>query len=440
MRAKLRHIPYYGSLALLAYMPFHIFLSQWLSTFTGGLEAWKIGKDILTIGLLLLSVGLVLADKKLRQNRVYLTLLGLTIAYGVIHGAMYVLNKDTTFDIARLASAYNNRLLWYALIAMASVMLVGAKKGQLQTALKLVIAVSTLVCVLGLLQWFLPKDILTHVGYGVERGVRASFFINEEVRFPRVMSTIRDPNSLGAFLLVPIFMLVQLWTDKQQRRKMLVGGLLLLHGLILLLTFSRAAWGGAIIGLGGLFFMSHREKILPTAKRYWSLLVGAIVVICFVGYSLRDTQFVRSVVFRIDDKNAANSLDSDAYHVYFIQEGLDSVAKKPLGYGPGTAGIVSIQNKNGSFLTENYYLQLAHEVGIVGLLIFATAWGYVVKQLVKRRSVMGIALVASAGAYAIMALVMHLWVNEAVAAQWWLLAGLIVGSSKNKATESVKIG
>ncbi len=425
----LRRIPYYGTLALLAYMPFHIFLAQSLSLLTGGLDVWKVAKDFIAIALVLLTVGLILANYKLRQNKTFLTLLGLTVAYGLVHAITYWFNKDTTFYVAQLASAYNNRLLWYVLIAMGGVMLVGAKKVQPQTALKLVIAVSTLVCIVGLLQWFLPKDILTHVGYGVERGVKENFFINEDVRFPRVMSTIRDPNSLGAFLLVPIFLLVQLWTDKQQRRKMLVGGLLLLHGLMLLLTFSRAAWGGALIGLGLLFFISHRQKILPTAKRYWPVLAGAILVVCFVGYNLRDTQFVRSVVFRIDDKNAVSELDSDEYHALFIQKGVDSVADKPLGYGPGTAGIVSIQNKNGGFLTENYYVQIAREVGILGLVIFLLAWGFVIKQLTKQRSVMSIALLASAGAYAVMALAMHLWSNEAVAAQWWILSGLSLASS-----------
>ena len=56
---KLRYIPYFGALGLLIYMPFHIFLSQWLSTYTGGLEAWKIGKDVSILLLAVFTICLV---------------------------------------------------------------------------------------------------------------------------------------------------------------------------------------------------------------------------------------------------------------------------------------------------------------------------------------------------------------------------------------------
>jgi hypothetical protein len=429
MQSKLRHIPYWGGIALLAYMPFHIFLSQWLSLATGGLEAWKIGKDFLTIALLGLVTCLVLGNKKLRNNRIFLTFFIAAFAYSLLHLLMYVLNKSTDLDVALLASTYNSRITWYLLISAGASLLVDTKINE-NRIIKVVLIVSTIVCLLGLLQWFLPKDLMTHFGYSVERGVKPVFFINEDPAFPRVISTIRDPNSLGTFLIIPILLLTQLIT-KTKTDKRLLWGLLGLHLLILYLSFSRAALGGFIIAAGVLAVIQNRQKVSWLIGRYWPVLVVMVFVACASLFVIKDTRQFRSLVLRIDDKNAPSDVDSDELHLYSVQKGLKGVADQPFGHGPGTAGIVSIQNESGSFLTENYYIQIAHEIGLIGLALFLGIWAYAVRLLIKKKTVLAQVLVATAVAYAVMALVMHLWTNEAVAAQWWLLAGFAVFMNRN---------
>ena len=423
---KIKRLPVWGVYGLLAYMPFHIFLAQSLSLLTGGLDVWKVAKDFVTIFLLVLATVFALYNQKLRDNKIFRITLILAIVYGLLHFLTYIFSKQTSLSVAMLASTYNNRLFWYFLIAFVGVRLVKDKNIDVRV-IKLILAVSTLVCLLGLLQWFLPKDILTHLGYNIERGVKPNFFINDDINYPRIMSTIRDPNSLGAFLILPTLLLASLYGKVKKEKKQLIRGLLLLHALILLLTFSRAAWLGIIISGLTLLIISNKKKASFLLKQYWMILVGLIILFGVGLYSQRQSYFVRSVVFRIDDKNKATDPDSDQLHVYFIEKGVSGVIKKPMGYGPGTAGIVSIQNENGGTLTENYYIQIAHEVGVFGLLIFVMAWVYVIKLLVQAKSVLGTVLVASACAYAVMAIVMHLWSNEAVAAQWWLLAGVVVG-------------
>ncbi|MEI6751445.1 MAG: O-antigen ligase family protein [Candidatus Saccharibacteria bacterium] len=423
---KIKRLPVWGVYGLLAYMPFHIFLSQSLSLLTGGLDVWKVAKDFVTIFLLVFAIVFALYNQKLRDNKIFRITLILAIVYGLLHFLTYIFSKQTSLSVAMLASTYNNRLFWYFLIAFVGVRLVKDKNIDVRV-IKLILAVSTLVCLLGLLQWFLPKDILTHLGYNIERGVKPNFFINDDINYPRIMSTIRDPNSLGAFLILPTLLLASLYGKVKKEKKQLIRGLLLLHALILLLTFSRAAWLGIIISGLTLLIISNKKKASFLLKQYWMILVGLIILFGVGLYSQRQSYFVRSVVFRIDDKNKATDPDSDQLHVYFIEKGVNGVMQKPMGYGPGTAGIVSIQNENGGTLTENYYIQIAHEVGVFGLLIFVMAWVYVIKLLVQAKSVLGTVLVASACAYAVMAIVMHLWSNEAVAAQWWLLAGVVVG-------------
>ena len=423
---KIKRLPVWGVYGLLAYMPFHIFLAQSLSLPTGGLDVWKVAKDFVTIFLLVFAIVFALYNQKLRDNKIFRITLILAIVYGLLHFLTYIFSKQTSLSVAMLASTYNNRLFWYFLIAFVGVRLVKDKNIDVRV-IKLILAVSTLVCLLGLLQWFLPKDILTHFGYSIERGVKPNFFINDDINYPRIMSTIRDPNSLGAFLILPTLLLASLYGKVKKEKKQLIRGLLLLHALILLLTFSRAAWLGIIISGLTLLIISNKKKASFLLKQYWMILVGLIILFGVGLYSQRQSYFVRSVVFRIDDKNKPTDPDSDQLHVYFIEKGVNGVMQKPTGYGPGTAGIVSIQNENGGTLTENYYIQIAHEVGVFGLLIFVMAWGYVIKLLVQAKSVLGTTLIASACAYAVMAMVMHLWSNEAVATQWWLLAGVAVG-------------
>ena len=428
---KIKRLPVWGVYGLLAYMPFHIFLAQSLSLSTGGLDVWKVAKDFVTIFLLVFAIVFALYSQKLRDNKIFIITFILAIVYGLLHFLTYIFSKQTSLSVAMLAATYNNRLFWYFLIAFVGVRLVKDKNIDVRV-IKLILAISTLVCLVGLLQWFLPKDILTHIGYSIERGVKPNFFINDDINYPRIMSTIRDPNSLGAFLILPTLLLASLYGKVKKERKRLIAGLLLLHALILILTFSRAAWVGIIISGLTLLIISNKKKASFLLKQYWMILVALIILFGVGLYSQRQSYFVRSMVFRIDDKNKATDPDSDQLHVYFIEKGVNGVIQKPMGYGPGTAGIVSIQNENGGTLTENYYIQIAHEVGVFGLLIFVMAWGYVIKLLVQAKSVLGTVLVASACAYAVMAMVMHLWSNEAVAAQWWLLAGAIIGINYNK--------
>jgi hypothetical protein len=204
----------------------------------------------------------------------------------------------------------------------------------------------------------------------------------------------------------------------------------------LYLSFSRAALGGLVIMLGVYAFISHRQKVLAAVKRFWPLLLVAVLFTGVVAYSIKDTKLYRSVVLRADDKNPVEDLDSDELHLFYAQEGLSGVVEKPLGYGPGTAGIVSIQNPDNGLLTENYYVQIAHEVGVLGLVLFTAVWAYIVLLLWRAGTLLSRSLVFVSVAYAVMAVVMHLWSNEAIAAQWWLLVGMVLmGYSKQKAKE-----
>ncbi len=410
---------YWAVLGLFAYMPFHIFLSQWLSTYTGGLEAWKIAKDVFTAILVSAMVLTVLLTKK--YTRMYLGLVAFAAAYLALHLVLLVATNQPT-DTGLLATVYNNRIVWYLLIGY-SLALLAPKLVDRGVFVKVLLAVSTVVCLIGLAQWVLPKDIMTNFGYSIERGTKPNFFIDDKPDLPRVFSTIRDPNSLGAFLILPITILaaalVQYWRTP---RRMLLSGLLLLHLLILFLTFSRSALIGVVLAIGSLLVLRYGHLLRRHAKKLAvPAMVAALILIGGV-FLLRDQYIVQNVVFHSDESTTLD--DPNELRVQLFQKGVNGVVDDPEGHGPGMAGLVSTRLPNG-LLTENYYLQIAYEVGIVGLLMFIGLIVVTLRQLWKQRqSALVQALLASFVGLAFMNFLLHAWANEAVAVTWWLLAGL----------------
>ncbi len=405
---------------LLVYMPFHLFLSQWLSTYTGYLDFWKIAKDLLLFAAILLTAGLVYIRNNFK-DRLFWLFFAFSTLYFLLHLLIWQMNPDTADKPAILATAYNCRLLGYAILGWGT-SIVAKKYFTLKQIFRLTIIISTIVCILGIIQYLLPKDFMTHFGYSLDRGVKPAFFIDEKPDLPRIMSTLRDPNSLGAYLILPITILAGAWLKKPKLR-MLFSGLLLLHALALFLTFSRSAWVGAVLAVGIMFFWHFKERTKLIVKKYWPLIVAGLVVLTAGVFMLRDQYVVQNVVFHSDENTRRT--DSNNLHAQFAENGLKGIANEPFGHGPGTAGLVSIQTKQ-VVLTENYFIQISYEVGIIGLALLVGIMIFVCKLLYERNDFYASALLASFAGITFCCLLLHTWSNEAVAAQWWLLAGLVM--------------
>lgn len=426
----LKRIPAYGLYGLLIYMPLHIFLSQSLSLLTGGLDVWKIGKDLVLFFLVLLSVFLVFQQNKV--TRVFKVLFVLTVGYCVIHLFIWALHPDIYAESAMVGTIFNTRLAGFLLLGYAAATLTPELVTHKRVVM-VMLGISTIVATLGVIQYFLPQDILTNVGYSIERGVKPSFAIDDKSDLPRIMSTLRDPNSLGAYLLLPITFIIGSLLEKS-RKSLMLAGMLGIHLLALFLTFSRAAWVGLIIILGFIALSKGRSLI----EKYRTLVIGGVMCASLVlglAFILRDNYIVQNIIFH-SDENTTAELDSNERHLNYAVGGLRAIVTDPLGYGPGTAGIVSINNPGGGLLTENYYVQIAHEVSILGLIVFIALVVYVLRRLLQSSNLLSYSLAASMVAYIVMSFVMHLWSNEAVAAQWWLLAGVTLALPQKRTTKA----
>ena len=426
-----KRLPMYCVYALLAYMPFHIFLSQWLSLATGGLEIWKVAKDLVLLLITVFSIISVWILQK--QNKLFNTLVALTSLYAIIHLLVWWVNKDIYSETAILGTTYNVRVFGYLLLGYSAVLL-WPEKIDYSKVIKIVLWVSSIVSLLAILQYLLPRDLMSHFGYSLERGVRPTFFIDDKPDLPRVMSTIRDPNSLGAYLLLPILFLIDGY--RKNKQKMFYAGLILLHFLALFLTFSRAALVGLGISVIAYFVLSYGKNFsFQRFKKPILITASVLVLLSIFGFVLRDQYVVQNIILHSDETTTAE-LDSNDLHLEFTKTSAQKIVDKPIGHGPGTAGIVSIRNPDGGLLTENYYLQIASETGIVGLLLYLIMCVIVLFSL-PSGNIMARCLFSAFVAYSIMALIMHLWSNEAVSAQWWLLTGFVLGGVASKAYKGI---
>lgn len=429
MNESLRKIPYWGALALLAYMPFSLFFSRWVSLYTGGLGQWDALKDVATLLGLFLTIYLAIRDKLL-NNPFFIKIFWLSAAYGLLHAVYLVFNPDLHLRSLILAILYNGRIFAYLFIGMVAGRYL-KKNYDTKKIIKIILLVSTITCLFAFVQYLLPKDLMTHFGYSVERGAKPSFFIDDKIDLPRVFSTIRDPNSYGAYLILPMVLIWQLLLSKKSdfNRKRLLG-VMGVHILALFLTFSRGAWIGAVMALSFASFHQFKYSFKTTFKKYLPLLAVIILFVASTAFYWRNSYLIENVILHSDEQTVL--ADPNELRLSLQAQAIRGIADKPLGHGPGTAGLVSIGNPKGTFLTENYYLQIGYELGLFGLGLFIFINYFVYKKLLTLHSPLFTVLIACFWAYLFIGTLIHIWSNEAVAAQWWLLAGLALGVSYNK--------
>lgn len=412
-------------------MPLHIFLSTWIGSSFGVLEVAKVAKEgVLVVGFLL-TLGISIKKpwfRPLLRDR----LLWAILAYAALTVLLAFL-KPTDQDAEILGVVYNTRYLLFLLYGVLLTHLFPEKRIT-WLAIKTVLYTGVIVVIFGILQYFLlPNDALRHFGFTRENGVLPAFFIDDKPDLERVMSTIRDPNSLGSYLIIitSVVMAILLSTKRLKTRHNLIAFYSFALAC-LWLTFSRSALLG--FALATLVFVGLSEGVFRKILKVRQKTVVTITIIALLTgvlslFMLKDNYLVQNVVFHADESTTQE--DPNELRIRFWQESVVSAFIEPEGSGPGTAGLASIKNdKQGTILNENYYLQILTEVGVFGLILFLLILAMVAIRLYEgRKSLFALALLGSFVGLAFTNLLVHIWSNEAVAYTWWGLAGLVVTSA-----------
>lgn len=408
------------SRVILLLVPFHAFLTVWLSSWLGHYTLLRLWKEMV---LMLCVVGvlyLLATDYKIRSHTLTRRLVWLILAYivvTVVWGLLALNQHDVTAKALGYGLIVNLRFLVFFLVTWT----VALRLARFRTNWEwLVLWPAAAVVVIGLLQIFiLPHNFLQHFGYGPTTILPVET-INHNPNYIRFFSTLRGANPLGAYLVVPISLLTVLLVRKNRNWRhvlFLVGAL-----IVLFFTFSRSAWVGAGLSIITILFLSH---LAPKTQRVTSgLAIGLVLVLAIIGISQRHNTRFENFVLHTQTHSSVPTT-SDQGHLSALRSGLHDVSHHAMGDGPGTAGPASVYNNHPPRIAENYFVQIGQEVGWIGLLMFVLinlGVGYLL--FVHRGDPLALSLFASLLGLTFINMLSHAWTDDTLAYVWWGLAGI----------------
>lgn len=287
---------------------------------------------------------------------------------------------------------------------------------------------AAIVTSFGILQLFLPANILSHIGYG-ESTIEPYLTVDKNPDFIRINSTLRGPNPLGAYIVIVLGLLaaavMRRRIDVFQPKRALMAGTAALSSLIVLwVSYSRSAVAAAGLTVFLVIVIAGRNLI---SRRLW--IAGCIVVFALAGGIIvgREHSFVENVVLHENDEGGS-AISSNEDHVASLVDGAERMLHQPIGAGIGSTGSASLMS-DAPLIIENQYLFIAHEVGWFGLALFLVLFLMILHRLWQlRRDWLSLGVFASGIGLAAIGILLPVWVDDTVSIIWWGLAATCVAS------------
>lgn len=412
------------SLSLLSAMillPFWGFFSTWLGTSIGPLLVWKALLDgvVMAASLMVLFVAVTLT----RERDVFRhTPIVMAVSFSIFSLALtIILEPDITRgDVAGILFGLRYVLIFVALYIVGYTNILGLSWREI--ARKVVGVVTLFLVVFGILQvTVLPASFLERFGYNKETTITPMLVIDENPDHKRAFATTRGPNDYAALLIIPLGLAVaRVFSGRQNT------ALIIMSSIGIFLSGSRSAWLGAIavaVTKIILYVLQHRR----IRKQYVLWSTAAILVSAGIIVAATTVPALRLIVFHSSPEDTHLTEGSTDDHHEAIVNGVDRVVDDPLGCGLGCSGPASRYGEEVR-ISENYYLQVAEEVGIMGAVIWMSLVGSIMYLLyIARRDPWALGLLLSGFGLTVVAMLLHVWADAAVSCIWWGFAGLVLG-------------
>jgi putative inorganic carbon (HCO3(-)) transporter len=204
------------------------------------------------------------------------------------------------------------------------------------------------------------------------------------IPFGRLSAAFVNPNGFAGWLLILIFILIGGVFVRDSkflgwRIKSLFAGAFMVLSVCLLLTYSRGAWLGAVVG--ALFFCQYAFRKISLRQKEVAVLAVVVLLTGMLIFSHRmimlidrsgnfQTKFGETLGQRIKSIPDSNAT-STAIRIKLWKEALHIWKDFPLtGSGLNTYARISPQYKScaeGGIYPHNSFLQMAAETGVLGL-------------------------------------------------------------------------
>ena len=434
LKSKILLVSAWLAASILVLMPFHAFLTVWVSSLTGHYITLRLWKEVLLIILVAVASYLFFAfkDKLTDFDSKLWWLIGAYVVIHFIWGTVAYSNHNV--DLKALVYALISNLRFLAFFVVIWII---SRHSKLLSDnwQKIIILPAAVVAIFGAIQEYLPANFLEHFGYSFLTILPYQYVDNNSL-FLRVQSTLRGANPLGAYLVLVIVILLA--TTIIRERKFSIHDfysskflLTIAATVTLFFTYSRAAWLGIIFSGATLFFITQHNK--PLFKRYFGL--GAVTLIILsvgIAANISHNKSIQNAVLHTS-QSSKSSVTSNESHIAKLKVGAKEVAMEPFGRGSGSAGPASVYNNHPARIAENYYIQIGQELGWLGLIIFLLINVRLAYLLwLQRHDVLALSLLASLIGISFINLLSHAWADDTLAYVWWGLAGIAMASSNKK--------
>lgn len=406
-------------------LPFWTLLSTWAGDNFGHLYGWKLLPDIIIFIAGLGAIWLALGRQQLRRLLGESWIARLYILYVLLHFtlAIWALKHNEVNRSAAIDGIITNlRFIGFFAVCL---IISATDSFLIKNWVRLTLWPATAVIIFGLAQRFiLPLNFLSHFGYG-PKTVAVYQTVDAGSGPPRLQSTLRGPNPLGAYLslIIPAWVAV-FW--RRWIRLFLIG---LASVIVLGFSYSRSAMAGtaAAAGLMAWWCASRLQKRWLVAAAALVLVAGSTGL-----YIERDNLAVQQSLLHTSSKSTSPKT-SNVVRREALRKGFSDAIHHPLGRGPGTAGPASTHNDKPARIAENYYVQIAQEVGVLGVAMFVSINILVAVRLWKlRESILPRMLLATLAGITIINLVSHAWADQTLALLWWGMTGVALAPRQLK--------
>lgn len=416
----------YVSLGIMLFMIIYPLFVSSIGTATGVYAPFKLFKESLLFGLLAILLG-CLTIKKEVSRKFFSDKLNIAIALYIAITLFFTLLTFRQGEIEAAASGFlmNTRFLVIFVVIMLTLHFLKKKviEGSIQKFIKYFLITSFGISVFAIMQvTILPASFLEIVGYNGVTTPPPYSTVDNNISVLRAFSTMWAPNMLGSFLLLPLALFFVLFL--QNYRNIYAGVSLIIIFLAIFATHSRSAIFAALITL---FLVLLFQKGNFVMRHFKVFLLSLVVIVIGIAFASTYPP-VRLLVFHSSEGDVSLTEGSTNDHFIAIQKNLIDAAQYPLGQGVGTAGPSSFQLSNSPpKIAESYFIQLAQEVGVMGLLLFcyiSAVVGWRLYGLSTVNNNVAAALFASFIAINFINLFLHGWADDPTSIVWWGFAAL----------------
>jgi hypothetical protein len=409
---------------LLVWVPSAAFLTVWLASLAGHYTTWRLAEDALVVIAAFVALLSLFKHSKLGKNLVKQHIVWLIAAYVLLEIGLGLVAL-ARHDVSHKALGYGLDVdLRFLLFFIVCLIIASYSDWLIKHWQMLVLIPAGVVIFLGLFQHFiLPMDFLSHFGYNSST-ILPYETVNSSLHYLRVFSTLRGSNPFGAYLVLIISLSSVLLIRAKDRTKQLKYGLLILAGLIdLFFTYSRSAWIGLGLSLLTIAVLSFKwNKRL--ALCFGSALAILILLSAGLFVGLRNNMTFQNDIFHTSTHSSVK-ISSNQNHASALRSGLSDALHQPLGRGPGTAGPASVYNYQPARIPENYFVQIAEEIGWLGLIVFLLIYWLVAKGLYfAKTNPLALGLLAALVGITFINFLSQAWTDNTLSYLWWGLAGI----------------